>query len=154
LAEERLLNVAIKSVPENAKNIAWLDCDVIFERTDWMHEAELKLSEVNIVQLYSDLIDLGPEGFQSSINCQGLRLTGHGIVSLGLRQLTAATSNEIRLSLPGLAWAARRGILEEHGFYDALLWAVAIRRCFTPCTVNLNMNSNGVISTGRAKSTI
>ena len=42
-----------KSVPQNAKNIAWLDCDVIFERPDWMHEAERKLSEANVVQLYS-----------------------------------------------------------------------------------------------------
>jgi hypothetical protein len=58
--KERLLNIAVRSVPQNARNIAWLDCDVIFERTDWMHEAELKLREVNIVQLYSDLVDLGP----------------------------------------------------------------------------------------------
>ena len=28
--KERLLNIAIQSVPKNAKNIAWLDCDVIF----------------------------------------------------------------------------------------------------------------------------
>jgi hypothetical protein len=119
--KERLLNVAIKSVPENAKDIAWLDCDVIFERTDWMREAELKLSKANIVQLYSDVIDLGPEGSQSNIKCQGLSPTGHGIVSVGLRQSTGATSNEIRFSLPGLAWAARRGILEEHGFYDAMI---------------------------------
>ena len=119
--KERLLNVVIKSVPENAKNVAWLDCDVIFERTDWMHDAEQKLSEANIVQLYSDLIDLGPEPYQSNIKCQGLHPTGHGIVSMGLKRLTATTSDKIRCSLPGLAWAARRGILEEHGFYDALI---------------------------------
>jgi hypothetical protein len=84
--KERLLNVAIKSVPQIAKNIAWLDCDVIFERTDWVREAELKLSEANIVQLYSDLIDLGPEAYQANIKHYGLRPSGHGIISLGLTQ--------------------------------------------------------------------
>ena len=119
--KERLLNVAIKSVPQNVRNIAWLDCDVIFERTDWMHEAALKLCDVNIVQLYSDLVDLGPEDYQSNIKYDSLHLSGHGIVSLGLRQMTAATAEAVRLSLPGLAWAARRDILEDHGFYDAMI---------------------------------
>ncbi|HET9415494.1 MAG TPA: hypothetical protein VFO74_15390 [Pseudolabrys sp.] len=117
--KERLLNIAIKSVPENAKNIAWLDCDVIFERPDWMHEAERKLSEANVVQLYSELVDLGPEGYRSSI--QYVPPSGHGIVSLGLKQQNAPTEGDVRFSLPGLAWAARREILEEHGFYDAMI---------------------------------
>ena len=43
--KERLLNIAIQSVPKNGKNIAWLDCDVIFERPDWMDEAEQKRSQ-------------------------------------------------------------------------------------------------------------
>ena len=117
--KERLLNIAIKSVPQNAKNIAWLDCDVIFERPDWMHEAEQKLSEANVVQLYSELVDLGPEGYQPSI--QHVPPSGHGIVSLGLRQQNAPTEGDVRFSLPGLAWAARKEILEEHGFYDAMI---------------------------------
>jgi hypothetical protein len=119
--KERLLNVATKFVPQNARNIAWLDCDVIFERTDWMDEAEQKLNEVNVVQLYSDLVDLGPEGYRSNIKHNDLPSFGHGIVSLGLMQQNAATGEHVRFSLPGLAWAARREILEEHGFYDAMI---------------------------------
>ena len=119
--KERLLNIAIRSVPQNVKNIAWLDCDVIFERTDWMHEAAQKLNEANAVQLYSDIVDLKPDSCQSNAQRCGLLPTGHGIVSLGLTQLTAPTSEDVRLSLPGLAWAARRGLLEEHGFYDGMI---------------------------------
>jgi hypothetical protein len=125
--KERLLNVAIKSVPKIAKNIAWLDCDVIFERTDWMHEAELKLNEANIVQLFSDLVDLSPEDYKSNFKHHNLRPTGHGIVSTinlnGLTQLDIATASweNIRVFPTGLAWAARRDILEEHGFYDAMI---------------------------------
>jgi hypothetical protein len=33
--KERLLNLAIKLVPLHVKSIAWLDCDVIFDRPDW-----------------------------------------------------------------------------------------------------------------------
>src|SRR5262249_16547864 len=110
--------------PKTAKNIAWLDCDVIFERPDWMDEAEQKLSEVNAVQLYSELIDLGPEDYQPNI--KHIPPSGHGIVSAikttGLQHLQAAVESgkDIRQPFPtGMAWAARRKILEGHGLYDA-----------------------------------
>jgi hypothetical protein len=54
--KERLLNVAIKSVPQNVSHIAWLDCDAVFEKPDWADDAEQKLCKVNIVQLFSDLV--------------------------------------------------------------------------------------------------
>ena len=41
--KERLLNVAIKSVPSDVSSIAWLDCDTFFERLDWIDEAKRKL---------------------------------------------------------------------------------------------------------------
>jgi hypothetical protein len=49
-----------------------------------------------------------------------LRSSGYGIISRGLQQLTAAPE-AVRLNLPGLAWAARREILEDHGFYDTMI---------------------------------
>ncbi len=126
--KERLLNIAFRSVPQNAKNIAWLDCDVIFERTDWMHEAERKLSEANVVQLYSEVVDLGPEGYRTNGLHHEVRPTGHSIVSeinsSGLKQLDAAVESgkNIRQPFPtGMAWAARRKILEGHGLYDAMI---------------------------------
>jgi hypothetical protein len=124
--KERLLNIAIKSVPENVVNIAWLDCDVIFERKDWMHEAVQKLNEANVVQLFSDLTDLRPESCQSQY--RALAPTGHGIVSAinkgGLKQLDAAVESrkDIRQPFPtGMAWAARRKILEDHSLYDVMI---------------------------------
>ena len=32
--QNRLLNVALKSVPPDTKFVAWIDCDVIFDRSD------------------------------------------------------------------------------------------------------------------------
>ncbi|HET9413019.1 MAG TPA: hypothetical protein VFO74_02715, partial [Pseudolabrys sp.] len=38
--KERLLNLALKAVPSNVPTIAWLDCDVILERSDWVDEVK------------------------------------------------------------------------------------------------------------------
>ncbi|MGE5305896.1 MAG: hypothetical protein ACM3TN_21490 [Alphaproteobacteria bacterium] len=119
--KERLLNIAIKSIPPYVKNIAWLDCDVIFENPDWAGEAELQLSKVNIVQLFSDLVDLGPEDYHSNVTYCDRPPTGRGIISVGLTQQNAATWEKARSVTAGLAWAARRGILKKHGFYDAMI---------------------------------
>jgi hypothetical protein len=126
--KERLLNIAIQSVPQNAKNIAWLDCDVIFERPDWMHEAEQKLGEANVVQLYSELVDLGPDGYRANVQHQDVRQTRPCIVSAinsgGLEQLDAGVESGKNVRQPfsfGMAWAARRKIIEGHGLYDAMI---------------------------------
>jgi hypothetical protein len=130
--KERLLNLAIKSVPSHAKNVAWIDCDVVFDRADWMDEAELQLEKVNIVQPYSEVVDLEPDGHRSNFreHCS----TGRGLVSLingdARAQIDAATASwgthaastaKFRPFSVGIAWAARRSILENHGLYDAMI---------------------------------
>src|ERR1700682_329130 len=80
--KERLLNVAIQSVPPAVSHIAWIDCDVIFERTDWMDEAKTQLKDFKVVQLFSNLVDLGPEDHCSNFDYQNTPPSGRGIVSL------------------------------------------------------------------------
>jgi hypothetical protein len=123
--KERLLNVAIKSVPHSINSIAWIDCDVIFERSEWFDEAEKQLTSFNIIQLYSDLIDLNPDDAQTNYHTAPTR--GHGIVSVvgehtaGNLDLAPLLTDASRAVAPGHAWAARRDILEEHGLYDAMI---------------------------------
>src|SRR5262245_55052458 len=33
--KERLLNLAVQATPDEGKQIAWLDCDVVFANADW-----------------------------------------------------------------------------------------------------------------------
>lgn len=127
--KERLLNVAISSVPAGTNSIAWLDCDVVFDRSDWAVEAQALLESYNAVQLYSSLVDLAPEVDSSGGDYSGIPESGRGIASFvsdgGL------VPSEVGLLLHkgraagghcmGLAWAARRGILEAHGLYDAMI---------------------------------
>lgn len=124
--KERLLNLAVKAVPANVKNIAWLDCDVILERTDWIDEAKSQLIELHVVQLFSDAVDLDPEDREkASHHCNG-HTSLPGVASLSnARDLLSLGRQEKLVSKvrfnPGLAWAANRTLLEEHGFYDAAI---------------------------------
>lgn len=78
--KERLLNLALKSVPSDVNNIAWIDCDVMFERPDWMEEANQQLREFNVVQLFSDQVDLRPEDHRTNFDYQATPPSGYGIV--------------------------------------------------------------------------
>jgi hypothetical protein len=124
--KERLLNVALKSVPPNVSNIAWLDCDVIFGRSDWVDAANEQLNKFNVIQLFSDIVDLNREDHLG--NCHHTPPSAHGIVGLisenRFRQsdvMPRARQNRRGFAVGGLAWAVRRQILEQHGFYDAMI---------------------------------
>jgi hypothetical protein len=123
--KERLLNVALGSVPSSAKNIAWIDCDVLFERPDWADEARKQLDEFNVVQLLSHQVDLGPEDHHTNFDYRDTPPSGRGIVSMARESALSdalPTPGQNRRSFAwGLAWAARRHILRDHGLYDAMI---------------------------------
>lgn len=124
--KERLLNIALDHLPETCEKIAWLDCDVIFERDDWHEEARDLLDRAALVQPYARVYDLPrdmlPESpaakqlvtfapsFAAALPC------GRSAAEL-LRPLHGPESRRARPQ-SGVAWAARREILSQHGFYD------------------------------------
>ena len=59
--KECLLNIGIHRTPE-AKYIAWIDADVIFRRPDWALATLHALQHYDVVQPWSDALDLGPNG--------------------------------------------------------------------------------------------
>jgi hypothetical protein len=123
--KERLLNIAIKSVPSDVKNIAWLDCDILFERNDWVEEAERQLNErYNIIQLFSKAIYLNKEdtgellcNYNSYPAVPGLVALYNKNNILPLDKLAVSTQGDLIYN-PGFAWAARTEIFAKHGFYD------------------------------------
>jgi len=121
--KERLLNLAIKSVPPNVSNIAWIDCDVIFARPDWVEEANAQLDAFSVVQLFSNVVDLNQDNHQVDITYHDISPCFHGVVSsMKQRHLSAeVVFAQPRSRFAGLAWAARREILENHGLYDAMI---------------------------------
>jgi len=59
--KENVLNLLIERLPETAKYIAWIDADVEFKNPNWAEETIHELQHYDIVQLFSQAIDLGPK---------------------------------------------------------------------------------------------
>ena len=128
--KERLLNLALKAVPSEVEKIAWLDCDVILERTDWVKEAQRQLNEFKVIQLFSAAVEINSEDYEKrsdhyngngSVPSVASLSNASELLSLGrqeLNRIRAALNKKEVLFHPGLAWAANRRLLEEHGFYD------------------------------------
>jgi hypothetical protein len=124
--KERLLNVALRAVPAKERFIAWLDCDLIFGETNWVFMAEQSLAAHNVVQLFSDYLylDMGDTG--PGRGDETKPPTGYSFAKkLGSDPERAFAENLGIKNLPstnrGLAWAARREIIDQHGFYDAVI---------------------------------
>src|SRR5262245_44135836 len=59
--KERLLNVAMAALPPECKKVAWLDADILFERSDWAVAASKMLDEFPVLQLFDHVVRL-PRG--------------------------------------------------------------------------------------------
>jgi len=132
--KERLLNLAVAAVPTHVDRVAWLDCDIVFGRSDWWQEAVHLLDHTVLVQLFSLCHDLGrdtPYGVfapADAINSaesfvEISRRPGSEAILFDRLWGSEAENGKVvrRQRLSGLAWAARRELLERHGLYDACI---------------------------------
>ena len=53
--KERLLNIALESLPKTVDKVAWLDADIIFENPNWLQEAEKALDDKPVIQLFEEV---------------------------------------------------------------------------------------------------
>lgn len=101
---ERLLNLLLPSIPDKYDTIAWLDADILFENKKWAEEAERKLNEFRLVQLFDTL-----------------QITDHLLDAKN--KIPCATKNKSldwRTNM-GCAWAARRDTLQQQPFLDTFI---------------------------------
>ena len=122
--KERLLNHGLKFLPASCRYVAWIDCDVLFGDENWTQQAIAALSHSPLVQLFSTLVHAPADkpvcAFQTSpdwmtqpsvgADVNGGKTYEECIQSVMLR--SAGTPS------PGMAWAARRELLEKHGWFD------------------------------------
>jgi hypothetical protein len=124
--KERLLNVALQHLPAHVEYVAWLDCDVIFERPDWHLAAASELRHHPVIQLFGSRSDL-PRDHSHGNQPTTVVMTQCSVakhVSTGFSSTDGPASPEARLTWNvdyGFAWAARRELLDRHGFYDAMV---------------------------------
>jgi hypothetical protein len=120
--KERLLNLALQSLPAGCDTVAWLDGDVVLTRADWPSAASRLLEEHPLVQLYHERYNLPPDTLPEQAN--GRHAAGHAVAHQLRHHLVSpeamgvpGSTHRLGIAL-GLAWAARRRLLETHGFYD------------------------------------
>lgn len=125
--KERLLNIAIDHVPNGIKNVAWIDCDMIFLDPAWTLQTEKLLNDFDFVQLFSELIDLPKNAGFDFLNFSGdasIPSLTYALQQSGDRDdifQVSLTSVVARSSVPGGAWASKIDIVKHIGFYDHMV---------------------------------
>ncbi len=102
--KENLVNVAVARLPSDWRYVAWLDADIHLIRSDWVAQTIAELERHALVQMFSHVVDLGP-------NFEVVK-TREGFAYLA----AAGAAGEVGVrGEPGLAWAARRSAFEAVG---------------------------------------
>jgi hypothetical protein len=129
--KERLLCIGLRALPDSADFVAWLDCDVVFEKPGWSTAACEELESSVVAQLFRHCTYRGPDGRAEDAAVPSLVHLSREPASEAARfdrlwaRPKAAGARRDRLS--GHAWAARRELLERHGFYDACVFGAGDR---------------------------
>lgn len=127
--KERLLNVALKHLPESCQKVAWIDCDIIFDNNDWIAETVDLLDTYKLIQPFKKAYHLPAEISSPNINITDLRTitpiytensfayhftTDDHTLHIGrLGDVSLISGKAI-----GMLWAIRKDILLQHGLYD------------------------------------
>ena len=126
--KERLLNIALRALPPQCDQVAWLDCDVVFPDPEWPQRVSATLDAVPLAQAFERFYELGPDVDATDLNPglafgSGSSAASHLARGMTVEQLFAPRlgSRLQRGSTVGLAWAARRALLDRHGLYDACI---------------------------------
>jgi len=114
--KERLINLAVASLPASARKIAWLDCDVLFSNPNWAVETAALLDEVSIVQTFKTAIRLP----RSHTSYRGLGEVWNGFAWVS-EVVSEFEKHYGQHGHTGFGWAASRDLLDRHGLYDACI---------------------------------
>jgi hypothetical protein len=125
--KERLLNMALSSLPDDCNQVAWVDCDVVFMDRDWAERADRALEEFFLIQPYRERCNLSrgaPVFSRANGECDSISESVGYKIAMGVAHaddLCRSDAPLVRNSTVGLAWASRRDLVEAHGIYDACI---------------------------------
>lgn len=135
--KERLLNVGIAALPRHVTHVAWLDCDLVFERAGWWRHALAALDRDAVVQAFEQIVHLDPRESPDRLATRGepefrpyfdrefavASLLGGDRRPASLARLLVGRHRSIggAAAAKGVAWAARRDLMERVGLFDAAI---------------------------------
>lgn len=103
--KECALNQLVERLPRDWKYIAFIDADVEFNNKNWVEETIQQLQVFNVVQMFQNCADLGPQGETLQVHT-GFMFKYINRMSLGSRYENGH---------PGYAWAYTRFAFERLG---------------------------------------
>lgn len=107
--KERLLSIALENLPAEYTNVAWLDCDILFENDNWVEDINNALDSFKVVQVYDKARRLQGDG--------NTGITSEGIVKVLDSNKYQKVPNTM-VGITGFGWAIRREIIDELKFLD------------------------------------
>jgi hypothetical protein len=155
--KERLLNIALDQVPAHCEKIAWLDCDIVFDSEDWAEQAARALDTSLVVHLFHERHDLPRDATVGDLHSWNAPATSYSVVSklaageASPEDLFLANAPLERGSTAGLAWAARRQVLEQHRLYDACILGTGDRAMLCAALGELDYGARATLMNDRSR---
>ncbi len=112
--KERLLNLLIAELPPRIQKIAWLDGDLLFQSDQWATMASQALDTWPVIQPFENACWLGPDEQPIPWPASADPLPSCGYMATH----HPGDATNFRFGAVGLAWAARRELLQQHGLYE------------------------------------
>lgn len=110
--KENLINLGIRRALDlypNISNIGWFDADIVFRNPHWLPETVRALQRYKVIQPWSDVYDLGPNGVHMNHFKSFCHQFYHRKPYCGTQR------GHYEYWHSGYAWAARRDTLERLG---------------------------------------
>jgi hypothetical protein len=128
--KEAMINAGVQRLPYDWQQVAWLDSDITFLRSNWVGECIHKLQHYSWLQMFSHARDLSPNSEmlpETYPHANGISFV-EGYRRSGLEGLRKLYGNRTGYYYgakpwPGLAWAATRPAFEAAGgLMDFHIW--------------------------------
>lgn len=117
--KERLLNLALSAIPDECEFIACLDCNIVFDQTDWYQQSAELLRRHVLIQPFSETLTVFPQSLNRMEHTDP-RFSVASLIQSGEAPEEVLFEFSHRC-VTGLAWVGRREMVQQHGFYDGCI---------------------------------
>jgi len=113
--KENLINIGLLNLPSDWKYVAWIDGDIEFINRTWMEDTVYELQHHPVVQLFTDIVDLGPKNEVLSVDKGFGYCYRHRDIYWSEFSKKTNEPKPYRTWHPGYGWAATREAIDTLG---------------------------------------
>jgi hypothetical protein len=118
--KETLLNIALDKLPADCDKIVWLDADILFLNNNWIKETEKLLEEYIIVKPFKNALRISEKDSNNIIKTGNINLEKINSEHKEYRLYSNDIEGYVNY-VSVFAWAARRQIFNDLGFYNKMI---------------------------------